>query len=134
MQTITPTTRLLLAAAAALVSDQRDREGDDTRDNLLGELGQQLRDLGLSRPEHLIRDLIAAAVWDSTPEQLPQGDSLNAAAKALADLDAERDAEIATYEALAAEGSDDAFPQLGLTDLFSRADLERMDPSSGFYE
>ncbi len=81
------TAALLLAAASALVSAEIAREGDEARDELLQTLARALPRGECSTAE-LVAQLVDAAVWDSTPEQLPTAPELQAAAGALLAHDA----------------------------------------------
>lgn len=81
------TTALLLAAASALVSAEIAREGDEARDELLQTLARALPRRECSTAE-LVAQLVDAAVWDSTPEQLPTAPEMQAAASALLAHDA----------------------------------------------
>jgi hypothetical protein len=82
------TAALLLAAASALVSAEIAREGDEARDELLQTLARALPRRDCSTAE-LLAQLVDAAVWDSTPEQLPNAPELQAAVAALVARDAD---------------------------------------------
>lgn len=124
------TTALLLAAASALVSAEIAREGDDARDGLLQALRSALPASSLSTAE-LVSQLIDAAVWDSTPEQLPTAPEMQSAARALVAHDAdpsnERRWPFAMFED---EDPNEDARRAYEADLFSAADRERMDPRS----
>lgn len=101
------TAALLLAAASALVSAEIAREGDETRDELLQTLARALprRDCSIAE---LVAQLVDAAVWDSTPEQLPTAPEMQAAAGALLAHDADpTNARPSPFDMFEGEGGDE---------------------------
>lgn len=126
------TAALLLAAASALVSAEIAHEGDDRRDELLQTLARVLPRRECSTAE-LVAQLVNAAVWDSTPEQLPNAPELQAAVRALVEHDAApanaRPSRFEMFEDEDEDPNEDA-RRAYEAGLFSAADRERMDPRS----
>jgi hypothetical protein len=124
------TQTLLLAAAAALVSAELSSEGDDARDALLQALSRALPSRTQSNAE-IVSALIGAAMWDATPEQLAAAGEMRNAASALVAFDANpanaRPTPLSMFED---EDPNEDIRREYEADLFSRADLERMNPSS----
>lgn len=126
--------QILLAAARALISEEQNREGDDARDALLGELRMQLPAESCSRAE-LALLLVTNAVFESTAEQLPNAAQLVDGARALVAFDAANPKRDARFEMFSADEELDEDPNEDArrayeADLFSAADRERMDPRS----